>query len=92
MSRPDTLFTQYHPISFHSYRIRWWVRPLETGFRKPVNRLGFGPSCLVGGIGAKARFDLEKCQKEIFAPLPAVFLENLPAVPLAGLLTKLSRV
>jgi hypothetical protein len=35
-------------------------------------------------IGAKARFDPEKCQKEIFAPLPAVLLE--------GLLTRLSRV
>jgi len=42
----------------------------------------------------------EKWQKEIFAPLPAVFLEGLPAVlfirrlcgGLAGLLTKLLRV
>jgi hypothetical protein len=51
-------------------------------------------------IGAKARFDPEKCQKEIFAPLPAVFLEDLPAIllvrrlygGLAGRLTKLSKV
>ncbi|GAI77003.1 unnamed protein product [marine sediment metagenome] len=49
---------------------------------------------------AKPGFDPEKCQKEIFAPLPAVFLEGLPAVlfirrlcgGLAGLLTKLSKV
>jgi len=44
------------------------------------------------GIGAKAGFDPGKCQKEIFAPLPAISLEGLPAVLLAGLLTKLSRV
>jgi hypothetical protein len=69
MSRPDTLFTQYHPISFHSYRIRWWVRPLETGFRKPVNRLGFGPSCLARrGLWQKAMFDPEKWQKERCPP------------------------
>jgi len=43
-------------------------------------------------IGAKAGFDPGKCQKEIFAPLPAISLEGLPAVLLAGLLTKLSRV
>jgi len=35
-------------------------------------------------LGAKSRFDPEKCQKERFAPLPAVFLE--------GLLTKLSKM
>jgi hypothetical protein len=35
-------------------------------------------------IGVKARFDPEKCQKERFAPLPAVLLE--------GLLTRLSKV
>jgi len=35
-------------------------------------------------IGAKPGFDPGKCQKEIFASLPAVFL--------AGLLNKLSKV
>jgi len=60
------------------------------------------------GIGAKARFDPEKCQKERFAPLPAVLfirrvscppslwrsggVAGLPTVFLEGLLTKLSRM
>jgi len=35
-------------------------------------------------IGVKAGIDPEKCQKEIFAPLPAILL--------ADLLAKLSRV
>jgi hypothetical protein len=35
-------------------------------------------------IGVEEEFDPEKCQKEIFAPLPAVLL--------AGLLTRLSRM
>jgi len=51
-------------------------------------------------LGQKEGFDPEKCQKEIFAPLPAIFLEGLPAAllvrrlygGLAGLLTKLSKV
>ena len=39
-----------------------------------------------GRIGAKARFDPEKCQKEIFAPLSAVFMADWRA----GSLHKLS--
>jgi len=37
------------------------------------------------GIVARTRFDPGKCQKERFAPLPAIFLADLPAVLLAGL-------
>jgi len=43
-------------------------------------------------IGAKARFDPEKCQKEIFAPLPAILFIRRVSGGLAGMLTKLSRM
>jgi len=44
------------------------------------------------GSGQARGFDPEKCQKKIFAPLPAVLLAGLSTVFLAGLLTKLLRV
>jgi hypothetical protein len=40
----------------------------------------------------KKESDLEECENKIFAPLPAIFLAGLPAVPLEGLLTNLSRM
>jgi len=51
-------------------------------------------------LGEKKSFGPQKCQKEIFAPLPAIFLAGLPAIllvrrscgGLAGLVTKLSKV
>jgi hypothetical protein len=41
-------------------------------------------------IGVKGRFDPEKCQKKIFALLPAVLFIRRLCGGVAGLLTKLS--
>jgi len=59
-------------ISVHGLGESEWTRELS----------GKDSGSLMGGevIGAKARFDPEKCQKKIFAPLPALLLAGLTPV------------
>jgi len=61
-----------------------FVEYTKIAFRGSILQLG---ALKEEGIGAKARVDPEKCQKKIFAPLPAIFLAGLSTVFLAGLLT-----
>jgi hypothetical protein len=55
---------------------------LESVFRAIVKRLRFGREFFAEEriVSRRRKLNPEKCQKEVFAPLPAIFLEGLPGV------------